>query len=152
MKDMKLAEIASGNLEMIPTRHGYGDGLVELGRINKNVVVMGADLTSSLCTDRNCRTGYDGHCCRTIPLRQDPFRKHLWRLLHRKSLGSDPYNCCICKTKCKTRLGPWRHFSWTGWSNPSGSRGYCNNKDHPQYDGHIACRLPGNPQGYYRIC
>ncbi len=52
MKDMKLAEIASGNLEMIPTRHGYGDGLVELGRINKNVVVMGADLTSSLCTDR----------------------------------------------------------------------------------------------------
>lgn len=52
MKDMKLADVTSGNLEMIPTRHGYGDGLVELGRINKNVVVMGADLTSSLCTDR----------------------------------------------------------------------------------------------------
>ncbi len=52
MKDMKLADVTSCNLEMIPTRHGYGDGLVELGRINKNVVVMGADLTSSLCTDR----------------------------------------------------------------------------------------------------
>jgi transketolase len=31
----------------IPTRLGYGEGLVELGRRNPNVVVLGADITSS---------------------------------------------------------------------------------------------------------
>jgi len=35
------------NLEMIPTRDGFGKGIVELGGINKNVVVLSADLTDS---------------------------------------------------------------------------------------------------------
>lgn len=52
MKDMKLADYLSDNLERVPTRHGYGDGLVCLGEKYDNVVVLGADLTSSLCTDR----------------------------------------------------------------------------------------------------
>jgi len=33
--------------EKIPTRNGYGDALVELGRTNKNVMVLCADLTDS---------------------------------------------------------------------------------------------------------
>ena len=33
--------------EKIPTRNGYGDGLLELGRKNKNVMVLCADLTES---------------------------------------------------------------------------------------------------------
>lgn len=52
MKDMKLCKDISGELEQIPTRFGYGDGLVALGSENENVVVLGADLTSSLCADR----------------------------------------------------------------------------------------------------
>jgi len=32
---------------MIPTRDGFGEGLVELGRTNKNIVVLSADLTDS---------------------------------------------------------------------------------------------------------
>ena len=35
------------NPKMIPTRNGYGEGLVELGKKNKNVVVLCADLTDS---------------------------------------------------------------------------------------------------------
>lgn len=34
-------------LEKIPTRNGYGKGLVELGKDNPNVVVLSADLTES---------------------------------------------------------------------------------------------------------
>ena len=34
-------------LEQKPTRDGYGEGLVELGKKNPNVVVLGADLTGS---------------------------------------------------------------------------------------------------------
>ena len=34
-------------VEMIPTRNGYGDGLVEVGKIDKNVVVLCCDLTDS---------------------------------------------------------------------------------------------------------
>ena len=34
-------------MQMIPTRDGFGKGLVELGKTNKNVVVMSADLTES---------------------------------------------------------------------------------------------------------
>lgn len=33
-----------------PTRHGFGEGLVELGKKNKNVVVIGADVTGSVMT------------------------------------------------------------------------------------------------------
>ena len=32
---------------MVPTRDGFGEGIVELGRENKNVVVLSADLTDS---------------------------------------------------------------------------------------------------------
>jgi transketolase len=32
---------------MIPTRDGFGEGLLELGRTNKNIVVISADLTDS---------------------------------------------------------------------------------------------------------
>src|SRR3990167_8424336 len=34
-------------LQMVPTRDGFGEGLVELGRRNKDVVVLSADLTDS---------------------------------------------------------------------------------------------------------
>ncbi|MFH0907113.1 MAG: transketolase family protein [bacterium] len=34
-------------LEQKPTRDGYGEGLVELGENNPNIIVLGADLTSS---------------------------------------------------------------------------------------------------------
>ncbi len=36
-----------GEVDKIPTRNGYGEGLVELGRTNKNVVVLCADLSDS---------------------------------------------------------------------------------------------------------
>lgn len=52
MKDLKLSNNILGDVEMIPTRFGYGDGLVALGKQNSDVVVLGADLTSSLCADR----------------------------------------------------------------------------------------------------
>ncbi|MEE9322966.1 MAG: transketolase family protein [Candidatus Aenigmarchaeota archaeon] len=45
--DMHLAENLYGKVEKIPTRNGYGDGLVELGKTNKNVVVLCADLSDS---------------------------------------------------------------------------------------------------------
>ncbi|MEA3272575.1 MAG: transketolase family protein [Patescibacteria group bacterium] len=35
------------NIDMVPTRNGYGDALVELGRKNPNVVVLCADLSDS---------------------------------------------------------------------------------------------------------
>ena len=39
MADMKY--------KMVPTRDGFGEGAVELGRTNKNIVVLSADLTDS---------------------------------------------------------------------------------------------------------
>ncbi|KKU14216.1 MAG: hypothetical protein UX21_C0026G0009 [Microgenomates group bacterium GW2011_GWC2_45_8] len=33
------------SIEQKPTRNGYGDGLLELGKKNPNVVVLCADLT-----------------------------------------------------------------------------------------------------------
>src|SRR3989338_5998603 len=39
--------MAEGKLQMIPTRDGFGEGLGELGRRDKNVVVLSADLTDS---------------------------------------------------------------------------------------------------------
>lgn len=39
--------MAEVKLKMIPTRDGFGEGLVELGRADKNVVVLSADLTDS---------------------------------------------------------------------------------------------------------
>lgn len=35
------------DMKMVPTRDGFGEGAVELGRTNKNVVVLSADLTDS---------------------------------------------------------------------------------------------------------
>jgi transketolase len=35
------------NIEQVPTRNGYGDGLVEAGKIDPNVVVLCCDLTDS---------------------------------------------------------------------------------------------------------
>lgn len=52
MKDLHLAGNMLLDPERIPTRFGYGDGLVELGKVNPAVVVLGADLSSSLCVDR----------------------------------------------------------------------------------------------------
>ncbi len=52
MKDLHLAKNMLNEPERIPTRFGYGDGLVELGKTNPSVVVLGADLSSSLCVDR----------------------------------------------------------------------------------------------------
>ena len=33
--------------KMIPTRNGFGEGIVELGKANKDIVVLCADLTDS---------------------------------------------------------------------------------------------------------
>ena len=33
--------------KMVPTRDGFGEGVVELGRKNKDIVVLSADLTDS---------------------------------------------------------------------------------------------------------
>ncbi|HPI97968.1 MAG TPA: transketolase C-terminal domain-containing protein, partial [Synergistales bacterium] len=55
MNDLKLAENILGDVEKIPTRFGYGDALLELGRINPDVVVLGADLSSSLRVDQFAR-------------------------------------------------------------------------------------------------
>ena len=35
------------NIKRIPTRNGYGEGVVEAGRTDKNVVVLCCDLTES---------------------------------------------------------------------------------------------------------
>ena len=35
------------DVEQVPTRNGYGEGLVELGEKNPNVVVLTGDLTES---------------------------------------------------------------------------------------------------------
>lgn len=44
----KLSEkIFIENIEQLPTRNGYGDGLVEAGEKNKNIVVLCADLKES---------------------------------------------------------------------------------------------------------
>lgn len=46
--DVKLSEkIFNGDVEKVPTRNGYGEGLVVAGEENKNVVVLCADLTES---------------------------------------------------------------------------------------------------------
>lgn len=44
---MFLAKNLYDNLEEIPTRNGYGKGLVKLGEENSNIVVLCADLTES---------------------------------------------------------------------------------------------------------
>ena len=48
---MALAKHLNPNLfknpEMIPTRNGYGEGIVEAGTKNKNVVVLCCDLVES---------------------------------------------------------------------------------------------------------
>ena len=47
--DMKLAEdcLDVTAVEMVPTRNGFGDGLVALGKEHEEVVAFGADLTDS---------------------------------------------------------------------------------------------------------
>lgn len=40
-------KLFQGDIEKVPTRNGYGEGLVEAGAINKNVVVLCADLSES---------------------------------------------------------------------------------------------------------
>ena len=37
-------KLLSKKVEMIPSRNGYGEGLVEAGKLNKNVVALCADL------------------------------------------------------------------------------------------------------------
>lgn len=45
--EMKLSEKLFGAVDRVPSRDGYGKGLVELGEKNKEVVVLCADLTES---------------------------------------------------------------------------------------------------------
>ena len=49
MKNMRLSEnlLDKEKLEQVPTRNGYGEGLILAGKENKNVVVLGADLSES---------------------------------------------------------------------------------------------------------
>ena len=45
---IKLAkDLFSKNIKLIPTRHGYGDGIVLAGEKNKDIVVLCCDLTES---------------------------------------------------------------------------------------------------------
>jgi transketolase len=44
---MKLSKDLYGEVEKIPTRNGYGEGLIELGKTNPKVVVLCADLSDS---------------------------------------------------------------------------------------------------------
>jgi transketolase len=48
-KDAKLVRhlFDAAKLKQVPTRNGYGEGVVEAGQINKNVVVLCCDLTES---------------------------------------------------------------------------------------------------------
>ena len=49
-------------MKMKPTRDGYGEGLLELGRTNPQVLVLDADLSKSTRTDwfpRNTPTVFD---------------------------------------------------------------------------------------------
>ncbi|MDO8535988.1 MAG: transketolase family protein [Candidatus Omnitrophota bacterium] len=39
--------MAENSYKMVPTRDGFGHGLVDLGKVNKDVVVLSADLTDS---------------------------------------------------------------------------------------------------------
>ncbi|MCX5668015.1 MAG: transketolase family protein [Candidatus Omnitrophica bacterium] len=39
--------MSAESYKMVPTRDGFGHGLVELGRVNKDIVVLSADLTDS---------------------------------------------------------------------------------------------------------
>ena len=48
---IKLAENIYKDVDKIPTRFGYGDGLLKLGEMDERVVVLGADLSSSLRVD-----------------------------------------------------------------------------------------------------
>src|SRR4030065_428441 len=48
MNNLNLnSKLYDPEVEQVPTRQGYGEGLVELGEKNPNVVVLGADLTVS---------------------------------------------------------------------------------------------------------
>lgn len=50
-KGLKLNKnIFDKSVEMVPTRNGYGKGLVEAGEKNENVVALCADLTDSTRT------------------------------------------------------------------------------------------------------
>src|SRR3989338_10452751 len=48
LKEAKLnPKLFDEDTEQVPTRNGYGDGLVQAGEENPNVVVLCADLTES---------------------------------------------------------------------------------------------------------
>ncbi len=50
-ESLKLSEKIFSNPDLIPSRYGYGEGLVALGEKNDKIVVLGADLTSSTCAN-----------------------------------------------------------------------------------------------------
>jgi transketolase len=52
MKPYLNPKLQAKNIEMIPTRNGYGEGLVEAGKKNKNIVVITADLSESTRSDK----------------------------------------------------------------------------------------------------
>lgn len=52
MKLVDIEKIIKGETEKIPTRFGYADALVKLGEMNKDVVVMDADLSKSTLTNK----------------------------------------------------------------------------------------------------
>lgn len=46
------AKLFDKDVELSPTRQGYGDGLLELGKLNPNVVALSADLSESTKADK----------------------------------------------------------------------------------------------------
>lgn len=47
MSNMLVKNLLAKNIKKVPTRNGYGEGLVEAGKKDKNVVVLCADITDS---------------------------------------------------------------------------------------------------------
>src|SRR5476649_3027525 len=47
MQALYLVDLATAKLELVPTRDGFGKGLIEAGRTNPNVIGICADLSES---------------------------------------------------------------------------------------------------------
>jgi hypothetical protein len=81
------------------TRSGFGAGLLELGRMNPDVVALCADLGGSLKMDAfakefpdplytgwSSRGQHDGHCSRTYHWRKNSFHRNICKFFYRQSV------------------------------------------------------------------
>ncbi len=56
LKNLNKQLFLNFNQEKVPTRNGYGDALLELGKTNKNIMVLCADLTESTRVEKFAQT------------------------------------------------------------------------------------------------